>query len=194
MPTKHQNSQQISKSRILAMFFIGGGLLLVGIAALLLLPGEASTESDLEVGINQPAQVDFPAPSIQLQDLDGKSVTLEDYRGQVVLVNNWATWCPPCRQEMPILEAYFRDHRHQDFTIVAIDAGDPIDTVNNFVESYNMTFPVWIDPSSSALNSFRNNYLPSSYLINEQGQVIMAWSGAVTRTSLEESITPLLKD
>jgi peroxiredoxin len=194
MPTKHQNSQQISKSRILAMFFIGGGLLLVGIAALLLLPGEASTESDLEVGINQPAQVDFPAPSIQLQDLDGKSVTLEDYRGQVVLVNNWATWCPPCRQEMPILEAYFRDHRHQDFTIVAIDAGDPIDTVNNFVESYNMTFPVWIDPSSSALNSFRNNYLPSSYLINEQGQVIMAWSGAVTRASLEESITPLLKD
>jgi peroxiredoxin len=194
MPTKHQNSQQISKSRILAMFFIGGGLLLVGIAALLLLPGEASTESDPEVGINQPAQVDFPAPSIQLQDLDGKSVTLEDYRGQVVLVNNWATWCPPCRQEMPILEAYFRDHRHQDFTIVAIDAGDPIDTVNNFVESYNMTFPVWIDPSSSALNSFRNNYLPSSYLINEQGQVIMAWSGAVTRASLEESITPLLKD
>jgi thiol-disulfide isomerase/thioredoxin len=142
MPTKHQNSQQISKSRILAMFFIGGGLLLVGIAALLLLPGKASTTSDPEVGINQPAIVDFPAPSIQLHDLEGKPVSLEDYRGQVVLVNNWATWCPPCRQEMPILEAYFREHRHQDFTIVAIDAGDPVDTVYDFVNSYDMTFPV----------------------------------------------------
>lgn len=194
MPTKHPDSQKMSKSRILAMFFLGGGLLLVGIAALLLLPDKASTEADPEVGINQPAVVDFPAPSIQLNDLDGKPVSLEDYRGQVVLVNNWATWCPPCRQEMPILEAFFRDHRHQDFTIIAIDAGDPVDTVNEFVNSYEMTFPVWIDPSSSALNSFRNNYLPSSYLINKKGQVIMAWSGAVTRASLEESITPLLKD
>lgn len=194
MPTKHQNSQQISKSRILAMFFIGGGLLLVGIAALLLLPGNASTISDPEVGINQPAIVDFPAPSIQLHDLEGKPVSLEDYRGQVVLVNNWATWCPPCRQEMPILEAYFREHRHQDFTIVAIDAGDPIDTVYDFVNSYDMTFPVWIDPSSSALNSFRNNYLPSSYLIDKSGQVVLVWSGAVTYASLEENITPILKD
>ena len=95
---------------------------------------------------------------------------------------------------MPILEAYFRDHRQQDFTVIAIDAGDPAEIVSDSVSSYNMSFPVWVDPSSSALNSFRNNYLPSSYLINEAGQVIMLWSGAVTRASLEQNITPLLKD
>ena len=93
-----------------------------------------------------------------------------------------------------MLEAFFREHQHQGFTVVAIDAGDPQEIVNDFVSSYNMSFPVWLDPSSSALNSFRNNYLPSSYLINEQGQVIMVWSGAVTRASLEENITPLLRD
>jgi peroxiredoxin len=138
--------------------------------------------------------VDFPAPELQLHDIDGNPVSLSDYRGQVVLVNNWATWCPPCRQEMPILDAYFRDHRHQDFLIVAIDAGDPAEMVADFIDRYGLSFPVWVDPSSSALNSFRNNYLPSSYLIDQKGQVVMAWNGAVTYASLDQNITPLLKD
>ncbi len=176
------------------MALIGGGLLVIGITALLVLPSITSPISETKVGDSGPAEVSFPAPEIQLHDLDGQPVSLADYRGQVVLVNNWATWCPPCRQEMPILDAYFRDHRQQDFTVIAIDAGDPAEIVADFVSSYNMSFPVWVDPRSSALNSFRNNYLPSSYLINEAGQVIMVWSGAVTRASLEQNITPLLKD
>ena len=176
------------------MVLVGVGLLVIGVAAIIMLPNTPSPSSESKVVENGPAKVDFPAPDIRLHDLDGQPVSLADYRGQVVLVNNWATWCPPCRQEMPILDAYFREHRHQDFTIVAIDAGDPGEIVRDFTERYNMSFPVWVDPNSSALNSFRNNYLPSSYLINRGGQVIMVWSGAVTRASLEQNITPLLKD
>lgn len=176
------------------MILVGGGMLVIGIAALLLLPRPASPPPESEDIGPAPANVEFDAPELELYDLDGIPVSLADYQGQVVLVNNWATWCPPCRQEMPILEAYYRDHRHENFTIIAIDAGDPEDVVNNFVSSYNLSFPVWLDPDSKALNSFRNNYLPSSYLINEQGQVIMVWSGAVNQVSLEENITPLLRD
>jgi cytochrome c biogenesis protein CcmG/thiol:disulfide interchange protein DsbE len=194
VPTKKRDSRRSLNLRILAMLLVGGGLLVIGVAALLLLPKESAPESEIQVAENKPAEVDFPAPDLQLRDLDGQPVSLTDYRGQVVLVNNWATWCPPCRQEMPILEAYFRDHNHQDFTIVAIDAGDPADTVSAFVNQYQMSFPVWLDPSSFALNSFRNNYLPSSYLINRDGQVVKAWSGAVTQASLEENITPLLME
>ena len=95
---------------------------------------------------------------------------------------------------MPILDAYFRNHRHQDFLVIAIDAGDPVEMVADFIDRYGLSFPVWVDPSSAALNSFRNNYLPSSYLIDQNGQVVMAWSGAVTYASLDQNITPLLKE
>lgn len=173
---------------------IGGGLLIFGLAALILIPSFFPSSTQVEARNNPPADVNYPAPDIQLQDISGKPVSLDEYRGQVVLVNNWATWCPPCRQEMPILDAFYRDYQHQDFTIVAIDAGDPPGMVEEFVTRYGLTFPVWIDPSSSAINSFRNNYLPSSYLIDENGQVVMVWNGAVTYTSLEENIAPLLKD
>ena len=176
------------------MALVGGGLLIMGIAALILLPNPGVPASPTKVELNAPARVSYPAPDIQLNDIKGNPVSLADYRGQVVLVNNWATWCPPCREEMPILNGYFRDHQHQDFILVAIDAGDPADMVSDFVARYGMDFPVWIDPNSSALNSFRNNYLPSSYLIDRQGQVILVWSGAVTRASLEQNITPLLKE
>lgn len=176
------------------MALIGGGLLVVGIVALILLPNPGTSASPTKVELNPPAKVSYPAPDIQLHDIKGNPVSLADYRGQVVLVNNWATWCPPCREEMPVLNRYFRDHQHQDFILVAIDAGDPAAMVSDFVARYGMDFPIWIDLSSSALNSFRNNYLPSSYLIDRQGQVIMVWSGAVTRASLEQNITPLLKE
>lgn len=182
------------KSKILAMVLMGGGLLVFGLAALLLLPGISPAAENTADKAIKPARVDFPAPDLQLHDIEGLPVSLVDYRGQTVLVNNWATWCPPCREEMPILNSYFRDHRHQEFVLVAIDAGDTAAMVSDFVARYELEFPVWIDPTSLALNSFRNNYLPSSYLINPEGQVVMAWSGAVTRASLEEHITPILKE
>lgn len=176
------------------MAMIGGGLLIFGLAAMILIPSLIPSSIQVDSRGVSPAKVNYPAPDIQLRDIFGERVSLNKYRGQVVLVNNWATWCPPCRQEMPILDAYFRDHQHEGFVIIAIDAGDPPDMVADFVDRYGLTFPVWLDPSSSALNSFRNNYLPSSYLIDKSGQVVLVWSGAVTYASLEENITPILKD
>jgi len=192
MPTK--GNKRNHKIRILGLALFGGGLLVLGLAALILLPKTRSPFPPTKVGLNPLAKIYFPAPDIQLNDMEGRHVSLSDYRGKVILVNNWATWCPPCRAEMPILEAYFRDRRHQDFILVAIDAGDPPGVVSDFVDNYGMSFPVWLDPTSAALNGFRNNYLPSSYLIDRDGIVIMAWSGAVSRASFEENITPLLKE
>ena len=183
-----------SRGQILAMALIGAGLLALGVGALLILP-----KPDISAGVEDsisavPAEVYYPAPALALIDLQGAPVSLEDYRGTVVLVNNWATWCPPCKEEMPTLQAYFEDHRQQGFTIVAIEAGEPVDEVQVFVDDYGLTFPVWPDPTLQATAAFRNPGLPSSYVIDRQGNVRLAWAGAINRQMLEKHVTPLLEE
>lgn len=190
----NQNKISNDKLKYLAMSLIGGGLLIFGLIGLILLPKNAPSSSSSKAVSIPPAQVDFQAPDINLRNVAGQPVSLADLQGNVVLVNNWATWCPPCREEMPTLNSYFRNHRDQDFLLIAINAGDTVSMVTDFINQFGIEFPVWIDPDSSTLNSFRNNYLPSSYLINQDGQVVLVWSGAVTMAALEEYITPLLKE
>jgi cytochrome c biogenesis protein CcmG, thiol:disulfide interchange protein DsbE len=139
-------------------------------------------------------EVSYPAPELSLTDLEGKPVSLQDLQGTVVLVNNWATWCPPCKAEMPTLQAYFEEHRKKGFTIVAIDAGDPVAEIVEFVQEYGLTFPVWPDASMKSIAAFRNPGLPSSYVIDRGGTVRLAWAGAVSREMLEKYVTPLLKE
>jgi peroxiredoxin len=181
------------KGAALGLALIGAGLILVGgVAAFWLARPDPAAPAGPTRAV--PQAVDLPAPVLALSDLQGQPVSLADYRGQVVLVNNWATWCPPCREEMPVLQAYYQDHQAQGFVLVGIDAGDPAEAVAEFVDRYGLTFPVWLDPDLQALAEFRTNSLPSSYLVNRQGQIVRAWAGAVTREALETHLTPLLED
>lgn len=95
---------------------------------------------------------------------------------------------------MPTLEAYYHDHQKQGFTIVAIEAGEPAEVVAEFVRQHGLTFPVWLDPGLAALAEFRNDALPSSYLIDRNGQVRLAWSGPISQDQLEKFVTPLLEE
>jgi cytochrome c biogenesis protein CcmG, thiol:disulfide interchange protein DsbE len=177
------------------MLLIGVGLIALGIASFLLLsrPGQDTQAGEAPI-YAIPVAVDFPAPEIALQDLENRPVALSDYAGKVVLVNNWATWCPPCKAEMPTLEAYFRDYQAQDFMIVAIEAGEPAAEVAAFARDYGLSFPVWPDPSYLAQTSFKNDALPSTYVIDRQGQVRLAWVGPISRELLEQYVTPLLEE
>ena len=141
-----------------------------------------------------PGEVNFQAPELALENLGGDPVTLAELRGQVILVNNWATWCPPCRAEMPELEAYFRAHVDEGFLLVAINSGDTQEQVTAFVEEYDLTFPMWLDPTGLALDEFKNNALPSSYVIDRSGTVKFVWTGAVSLEALETYVTPLLAE
>jgi cytochrome c biogenesis protein CcmG/thiol:disulfide interchange protein DsbE len=179
------------------LILVGAGLVIFGAIAMVILPKSIPAteptvkQSDQDI---TPAELNEKAPDLELMDLEGKAVSLEDYRGQVVLVNNWATWCPPCRAEMPILESYYQDHKDEGFVLIGIEAGEPADEVNEFVENYGISFPVWLDPESKAIIGFRNMALPSSYVINPDGMIVLAWTGTVTRNSLENYLTPLLKE
>jgi cytochrome c biogenesis protein CcmG/thiol:disulfide interchange protein DsbE len=191
----HRNDQ--SRLRIVSLILVGAGLVIFGAIAMVILPKSIpATEPTVKQSDQDftPAELNEKAPDLELMDLEGKAVSLEDYRGQVVLVNNWATWCPPCRAEMPILESYYQDHKDEGFVLIGIEAGEPADEVNEFVENYGISFPVWLDPESKAIIGFRNMALPSSYVINPDGMIVLAWTGTVTRNSLENYLTPLLKE
>ena len=148
---------------------------------------------DMEPALREKLAVDYPAPKLSLKDLNGETVSLTDYAGQVVLVNNWAYWCPPCRAEMPILERYYQDHQAENFTIIGIESGGPAQTVQYYVDQYRLTFPVWLDPKIKAVAAFGNRSLPNSYVIDEEGQVRLAWTGPISRAMLEQFVTPLLE-
>jgi thiol-disulfide isomerase/thioredoxin len=108
----------------LPLILAGAGLIMISIAVFVLIPGVKSLDLDAIDSAPAPGSVNYPAPELELWDIDWNVVSLSGLQGQVVLVNNWATWCPPCREEMPALEAYFRRHRDEGFTLVAINSGD----------------------------------------------------------------------
>jgi peroxiredoxin len=169
------------------------GLFLVGFAVLMLVLPKAQGGAGVQNSV-VPMEVNFSAPDLALKNITGEAESLADYRGQVVLVNNWATWCPPCKAEMPTLVAYHNKHAAQGFSVIAIEAGDPLDEVLQFASTYKMNFPVWLDPDGEALKAFRNGTLPNSYVIDRTGTIRLAWTGEISMEMLEKYVTPLIEE
>ena len=184
------------KPNVLGLAFAGLGLVLLGGATWILLSDAASGYADQATDFSSiPAQVHFDAPPLTLNDLAGVRHALSDYRGQVVLVNLWATWCPPCEAEMPNLERYYQKHLGDGLVVVAIDDGDPAPQVAAFVAAHGLTFPVWLDPTYQATDrAFKTGSLPTSYVLDRAGTVRWMWYGAINAANLEKYITPLLKE
>lgn len=195
MSTRRGKSHKAkSSTNVLALALVGAGFLIVGALSLLLLSKPEKTAASQSYASVVPVAVNFPAPDLQLTDIDGNHTAITDYRGQVILVNNWATWCPPCRAEMPTLEAYFQDHRHQAFTLIGIEAGDASDDVAEFAAEYELSFPIWLDPQNDSLRGFYNASLPNSYVVDREGTVVLGWTGAISQEMLENYVTPLLEN
>ena len=177
------------------MLLMGAGLVVIGAALSAIVftrerPAAASADGPSVV----PASVDFAAPALSLPNTSGNTESLTDYRGRVVLVNNWATWCPPCKAEMPTLQAYFEAHQSEGLTVIGIEAGESAAQVRAFAESIGVTFPMWVDTETASLAAFHNGSLPNSYVIDRTGTVRLAWIGEISRSMLEKHVTPLLSE
>ncbi len=172
----------------------GIALIVVGVGLAIFLlsrpnSSDAAVAEDLSV---LPATVHYAAPALELKDIHGTSASLADYRGRVVLVNNWATWCPPCKAELPTLESYYEDHAQEGFTVIGIEAGESQQDVQPFVQAFRINFPIWLDPQRASMEAFRNQNLPSSYVLDRSGMIRYAWTGEISRAMLEKFVTPLL--
>ena len=117
-------------------------------------------------------------PKVSLKTLDGKKVTLSDYKGKVVFLNFWATWCGYCRREMPSMEKLYQKFKDKDFIILAIDVRESADKVESFWKKYDLTFPTVLDPSGMTAMAFGVRGYPASFFLDRQGKVVGGAPGA----------------
>ena len=138
-------------------------------------------------------QVGFSAPDFTLQTPSGESYTLSELRGQAVLVNLWATWCPPCRAEMPAIEKMYREYKDQGFVVLAVDLtyqDDPF-AIIPFMKEHSLTFPILLEETGDVALAYQLRSLPSSYFINRSGiitEVVIGgpMSEALLRARIEQ--------
>ncbi|GAB4575010.1 MAG: hypothetical protein Kow0077_24410 [Anaerolineae bacterium] len=183
---KRQNSSSVLTS---PAFLLTLGLTLVIVGVLLVLNqssgGQALASSETR---------DDAAPLFTLPGLDGEQLSLGDYRGQYVLVNFWATWCPPCRAELPDLVSYYKQHADSGFMLIGVNEQEPPAVVNAFLRQNNLDFPVVLDGNGSVMQAYGVTGMPSSFLVNPEGQIVRMWTGMINRITLESAITPLLQN
>lgn len=125
------------------------------------------------------------APAFTLTDLDDHSVSLNDFRGQVVLLNFWAVWCSPCLVEMPLLESRYLSLKEAGFVVLGINFDDPQDDVRTYAEALQLTFPLLLDPGGLIQELYRIRGYPSSILVDREGLVRVVQVGLMSEDQLD---------
>ena len=110
-------------------------------------------------------------PPLVLQDLHGRTHRLADYRGKVVLVNFWATWCEPCRDEMPSIERLRKSLAGQPFEVLAVNIGEPLGRIERFLERMPLGFPMLLDRDTGVAKAWKARMVPASYLVGPDGRI-----------------------
>lgn len=135
-----------------------------------------------------------PAPDFTLDSMAGTSVRLSDLRGQVVLVNFWATWCGYCLAELPDLAAVYQEHQAEGFVVLGVDTQESIEQVGGFLKSNYLPYPILLDMNGKVARAYRVSTIPMSFLIDRRGVMRVVLSGQRSRAALEETIGPLLAE
>lgn len=141
-----------------------GGIAILGLLCLLSSPVWPASIGDAAPGFS------LPAPQ------EGK-VSLEEFKGKVVLINFWASWCVPCQEELPELQRLYQKYQERGFEVIGINIDKKQVNAEKFIGRFNLTFPVALDPASSTIREYKGRSMPMSYLIDRQGVVRQLFFG-----------------
>lgn len=189
---QRMQKKQQQKQRSQRYTFIGVILFIMGIMLLLwmaLQPGNGQPAASSAPELLEQGK---PAPSFTSPTLSGSEIALDDHVGDVVVVNFWATWCPPCKAEMPGINAFYERHQAEGLVVLAVNAKESESLVRPFIESNNFTFPILLDPAGSVVNQYQVRSFPTTIIIDRNGIVRHIQVGMISETELEEIVAPLL--
>ena len=119
------------------------------------------------------------APELKFKDLEGRMHDLAELRGKVVLINFWATWCPPCRREMPSMERLAQVLKGEPFVALAVDVGEDAETIEAFTSQLDttLTFPILLDTRGRSMQAWKVSGLPTTFLVDKQGRIVASAIG-----------------
>jgi thiol-disulfide isomerase/thioredoxin len=134
-----------------------------------------------------------PAVSYDLKRVDGTPDSLARHRGSVVVMNLWATWCPPCQAEMPALEKFAQEYKSKGVVVLGIDQGESAATAGAYARARGVTFPILLDEDEQYGGSYKSVGLPTSVIVGRDGHIVAAIDGEMTLAQMRAAVAPALK-
>jgi len=170
---------------------------LCALAALIALLAYGLSESEPDRGVEESLRSGErdPAPALELPRLTGTGAqTLDDYRGQVVVLNFWASWCEPCREESPLLERWHRRLERRQGTVLGVDVQDVSDDARDFIDEYRLTYPMLRDGEGHTRETFAIVGFPETFVLDRSGRIAAVRRGPVDERFMREQVLPLLRE
>ncbi len=144
-------------------------------------------------GLSGVTMVNRPAPDFTLTTLEGTRISLEDLRGKPVVINFWASWCPPCRIEAPLIERTWRAYKNRDLIFLGINIQDRKEDALNYIREFDITYPNGPDPTGEISIDYGVSGLPVTFFISRKGEVVRRWVGAIETNVLISSIEEIMQ-
>ncbi|MDA1188499.1 MAG: TlpA disulfide reductase family protein [Chloroflexi bacterium] len=188
--------QPTPRSAFVTRRLVIGTVVIIILAALFSVLGFGLTNNDPVTGNSGATRVEKPASDFSFETFDGGTFRLSDHLGKPVVVNFWASWCPPCRDEAQVLEQAWRTYGSQDVVFVGVDIQEDATTGESdaraFLAQYGVTYPNGMDDNGSITIDYGVIGLPVTFFIDKNGVVARRWVGAITAAQLDLSVQALL--
>ncbi len=144
-------------------------------------------------GLSGITMLNRPAPDFTLTTFKGTTISLEGLKGKPMVINFWASWCPPCKLEAPLLERAWRAYKNRDVVFIGVDVQDREEDALNYIREFDITYPNGPDPTGEISIDYGVSGLPVTFFVSRKGEIVRRWVGAIERSVLISSIEEIMK-